>query len=727
MQNGTRNRMVHQDTWEARRRRRNWRSRLHAFLLALLLLMPLQIMPASGATGTTSSSTTARPSPGAPTTTAATDETEHSGKVTGKYVRKPPFVITVDDSNILDLSDTSITAGMTTYLTLIGQNNSDKLEGEWTFAFRYRFVMEADMNPIKGLVGGVGMGFDASGTGSATAPLKTPKRPSPTPTPLFTTDEDDAPPDPLASLVPEEDTYVPTGEFTTTVPMLMANMRGGDTVHGRLEAPDGSQWVEGGYNLFDSGTTVNLELKFHIVVKPDDQVRVTVEADGKTAYFDGWLTSEQELDVKRKETWKWPIWGVWTDINPYNAMPGVEKDLTALEEDPDKKISYPAGNWLAMKAGKKEDAATYQIVETTAEQVIWEKGEIWAYPGSAMFKPTLRRVFSPDLKTVLSEQSLGDRPVDMTYRTESDRLWVPTLGNLVRVRNGLVPGSWSDAGDHPVPGYGDDTELPDGTWIVFARTTSNGSSTSGSNNGSGGSSGSSGSGGSESDAPQAIAGYSGTGTFTRLFVEDGEIFRTDKGSALCMPIGDDDLMALSGITSETDGSKIDIDDETVHVSDFDKAAGTVSLNGVPYFNAGNPSPVGSWYSDAAAPVAPDIAGGGVKPRREDGTVVEPRKRMQWLTLNDDKTFVWTQVVENGDGELEENGGILEERGKFKTVGGNMLQLTDMTGTYVPFDPDATGFENQQNGLADRLLQFDHDKDAGTLEISGAGTFTKTAE
>lgn len=628
-------------------------------------------------------------------TPTPTDEVQHDGKVSGKFERQPPYVITVEDRNEYDYSQPGIKATETSYLTLIGQCDDDSANGEWNFSFRFRDKYVSETEKMGELIGSIGMGIEVFGTGVSDATMKKPEKKKATPTPVPS--DDDLP---LASLEPSGPPVVNTCKFETTMALEIANTENAGSITGFLMAPNGESRVDANVDLLNGQGGGTVSVKALINVFDDDRVRVEFTVDGKSMYFDGVLTSEKELTVKRKESFKWPIWGVWTDINPYEPMPNVLKDLDALKENPDKKIAYPVGQWLMLKAGRKEIPSTYAFVQSTDEKVIFESGEIWPYPGSGMFVPLVRKELSPNLKEVISENLPNRYTIDMNYRTATDGLWVPVFGNLVRVRDAILYGTWSSAGDIPVPQKGQEASVPDGTWIEFSRDTSG------------------------SAIDNTISGYSGQSIFTRTIIQSGKVEQVDKGTAITIPLADEEMVHLLAIQSTRGDVVSELPDETLILSGYDKAAGTVELNQVQYVNVSGGGPGGLWCSDYNPTYPPDVAHGAFRAKDASGKIVDQDEGTIWIAFdNKAKTFTRTQL-------LTEPIGYLVESGKFRTVGGNVLVLMDMTASFYP-DPEQSdlclGFQNRLNTIGEQLLPFEKSKDGETLEIGGYGTLVAVPE
>ncbi|MGI6086138.1 MAG: hypothetical protein ACOYIF_12020 [Acetivibrionales bacterium] len=160
------------------------------------------------------------------------------------------------------------------------------------------------------------------------------------------------------------------------------------------------------------------------------------------------------------------------------------------------------------------------------EDITYEEGEIWPYPGSAMFKPKTRKVYSRDMKEEISSSKPLDYTVHITYYTGSDRINYQNFGMLIRVRNPNVLGVWSSVGSLPMPDVEKDSDIPAGTWYEFKK------------------------GGSETDA-KASAGFSAAYTFTRIISDNDSNLVIDKGTAIMMPVGDHDIVELSDAGSDT--------------------------------------------------------------------------------------------------------------------------------------------------------------------------------
>ena len=633
-------------------------------------------------------------SPAATPSPTPTDEVAHEGKVSGKWVRTPPFVITVEDKDGYDASQSGVSASQAGWLTMIGQCDDDRVDGAWQFSFRFRYVYASETEKMVELVGGLGMGVELTGTGTADATMAAPEKKKKT-----TPSESAKNGDPLAPLTPDGPPASFSCTFETTMALEIVRPESAGSISGFLMAPTGESRVDARLDLLGGQGGGTVPVKARINVFGDDRVRVAFSVDGKPMYFDGVLTSEKELDVRRKESWKWPIWGVWTDRNPYEPMPNVPKDLEALKEKPDKKIAYPLGQWLMLKAGRKDDPSTYAFVQSTDSGVVYEQGEIWPYPGSARFVPRTRKEMSKDLRSVQSETVPDGYAIDMTYRTATDSLWVPAFGHLVRVRDAILYGAWSTAGDVAVPQKGQKASVPDGTWLEFSRDTS------------------------ENAQAMSVSGYSGQSLFTRTVIRDGTVQRVDTGTAITMPIAEEEMVHLVNLVSTIGDQVSELPDETLLVTQYDKAAGTVDLNQVSYTSVTGAGPGGVWCSAVPVTRPPDAARGAVLAMDPQGAMIAPDPGTVWMQFNNKaKTFTRTTL-------LDDPIGYLVETGRFRTVGGNVLVLFDMTAGFFP-DPEKgdldAAFQNRPNTIGEQVLPFEKTKDDG-LQIGGIGTLHEVPE
>lgn len=121
-----------------------------------------------------------------------------------------------------------------------------------------------------------------------------------------------------------------------------------------------------------------------------------------------------------------------------------------------------------LKQGKKEDPTTYATLQVSKDDITYEMGEIWPYPGSAMFKPNALTIYSKDLLPVTRTYKPMDYELTITYHTANDTITYPRFGTLVRVRDANLLGVWSSKGNLEMPVSGD-ANVPVDIWYEFVR------------------------------------------------------------------------------------------------------------------------------------------------------------------------------------------------------------------------------------------------------------------
>jgi hypothetical protein len=638
-------------------------------------------------------------------TTTKENEPTHQTKYTAKKIKNPPYCIVVNGNEDNDLSTDPWNAGDTASINIVGQRDDKSIAGEWQFFVSFYYELSGETEEIEGTSGTLTMGLSArlDGTGKGTMIDLVAKKkkqdeedkkngvkrePPPKQKPVHVDDPNtvknskEAPPELYQT------------EFEMDMKGTVQNTNGASTVSGTISSPSGSQWVTADMDLMSGDNNVDGKAKLKIVIDGDNNVIANLEMSGH-AYgpYAGAFTCEEELSTKRKDTVTWPIWGVWTDVNPYEPMPNLTKDVTKINDqiknnETPKKINYPEGRWVKLKQGKKEDPATYSTIEVSKEDITYETGEIWPYPGSAMFRPSERTVYSKDLQTVLKTDEPMEYELVITYSTASDTIQYPGFGRLVRVSDANLLGVWSSAGKLDMPDVTKVSDVPPGTWYEFVR-------------------------GSYDDTDNAQRGFSAPYSFTRLVVDSDKSFEIDKGSAVIMPVADEELVLLTDLESGKE-------DETLLVSDFNKDGGTVLLGGREYTLIPGLALKGSWSSMNLPIAAPDAQAGEFSSKDENGGVVDPPKDAQWLSFDKEKkSFAWTQILESPDG-------ILVRNGSYRTIGKDLLLLTKIKGSfYARPGTDGQSFKDEDYMYGEKLFLLSQevkDEDPVSMSISGIGKF-----
>lgn len=491
-----------------------------------------------------------------------------------------------------------------TRLNIIGQRNYDGIAGEWVFYVTFYLAGVGNMEAPRGLEGAFIMEAAVELQGTATGkmldlaeerkkkeeeekrkikPVFTPKRTTPRPTPTRTDSEY------IRNYEPNpRDLY--KCEFEADLKGSLMNV-GPTTVYGGIGIED--QWTHVEENFIDPGMTVEDTGKVTMYIDSKDNVSVSLELQGEEyGPFRGVFTCEEDLEIQRKDSGTWPIWGVWTDRNPYEPMPDFEKDFETVQgqvrkgETP-KKVNYPEGRWLMFDKGSKDKPRRYSILEVSSEDVVYETGELWPYPGSVMFKPDYKVIASKDLTVDSGKFSPPEYDLAVTYNDASDTLVHPFLGTLVRVRNVKIVGIWSSISDQLMPDIEDVAEIPEGTWYEFKKNTDK-----------------------EDDT---IWGISAAYTFSRIISDKDNGVEIDKGLAIMMPIQDNEFVQLTKIQCEKiapDGTvtRFEKEDESVVVSEYGK--GQIKFNMMQYYSVSSLNLKGKW-STVIPPVDPPDAEEGI--------------------------------------------------------------------------------------------------------------------
>ena len=644
-------------------------------------------------------------------------EPTHSTKYTVKKIKNPPHCISVNGNEDEDFSTQPWIAGSKTHINITGQREDESIAGEWQFYVTFILVFSGETEELQGMDGTLNFGMLAQLEGSAEGdmidlvekkkkeaeekkkeskplfPSPTPKRPGP-----VNTDAEMI----RNSQVPPKELY--QGEFDVDLAGTIQNV-GQSTVYGKLSSGDQSYTVKADFLPQDNN--VETKGKVKIIIDSNNNVIAHLEAEGKTyGPYAGVFTCEEDLEFIRKDSGTWPIWGVWTDVNPYESMPDISKDAKTIsdqikkKEEP-KKINYPEGRWVKLTQGKKEEATAYATLQISRDDITYESGEIWPYPGSAKFKPDKVTVYSKDLKTVLKTYEPMEYELVITYRTASDTIMYPRFGNLVRVRNANLLGVWLNNGDLPIPDVSGNADVPTGTWYEFVR-------------------------GGDETAAKTQKGYSAAYTFTRIMSKKDKSVEIDKGTAIIMPIVDNEFVLLAGIKSEKislDGTKTELvkDNESLGVTDFNKSEGKVKLGLVEYTCIPGVKIKGSWSTMNPPIGPPDAANGAFLVHDEKGKVFDPPSDAQWIEFNSaEKAFTWTQMLKEPDG-------ILVRNGKYRTIGTDLLLLSNIKGSfYARSNTDVQGFENKDYMYGEKLFQIqqktDKDKNPVSLSIAGIAEF-----
>lgn len=622
------------------------------------------------------------------------EEPTYKTKYTAKKVKKPPYCISVDGTEDKDFADPVWDAGSKTRINIIGQCDDDKIGSEWEFKVNVYILFSGETEPIEGLEGSFKVGIYADLKGEKKANMtdiaeKRKEKEKEEETQRKTYTPRPKPPKYDATQEEMKKMESPTKEvYKTEFDIdLKGNISNWDStsIYGKLGK--GDQQYEAHVNMLPEDTTVESKAKVKLTVYSENDVVAEITVDGKTyGPYAGIFTCQEDLDVQRKDTGTWPIWGIWTDANPYERMPNVTGDYETIkkqieENQNPKKVNYMEGRWVSLKKGRGDETSTYSTLQVSETDITYEEGEIWLFPGNFLFKPKARTVYSRDMTEELHSYNIPEYTVGITYYTGSDTISYQGFGMLIRVRDPNVIGVWSSIGNLPMPNVESDSDIPAGTWYEFKKV------------------------GNEEQA-KASRYHTGAYTFTRIISNEDKSIVIDKGTTIMMPVFDNENITLSNIESERideNGTKTKStkEDEIIGVSDYNKSEGTIKYNAIEYTLIPGMSIEGSWSTLEPSVKAPDIKSGSFKVRDENGNAFDPPADSQWLDFNKgEKTLTWTKMV-------SEPAGILVETSKYRTFGEDMLLLTDIKGSfYANPGTDIESFEDEEYMYGEKLLHVE---------------------
>ena len=627
----------------------------------------------------------------------------HDTKYTVKKIKKPPYCIAVNGSENSPFLPIYWDADCETQINILGQRDYDTIEGDWQFYVTLYKTYRGNSS-WEEVAGGLQLNFstEQSGVGKGElidliAQKKDKKKTKKTKWEMpGLDDEPKVKPEPIKvdrdimkniQDAPKELYKTEFDiEFSGTI-NLGPNMLTGEVGEGN------DRQIITASELLPDKVEKNSTGKIELMVDSNNNVVASAKIDGKFyGPFVGFFTSEEDLQFQRKDSGKWPIWGVWTNVNPYEPFPNIEKDVKTItgqkgKNETPKKINYPEGKWVTLKQGNKDKPPIYATLQVSKDNIIYETGEIWTYPGSAMFKPEAKTVYSKDLQEILETYPISDYQQIITYHTISDTITYAGFGRLIRVRNAAILGLWSSSGSLGMPDIAD-PGVPDGTWYEFIGSP-----------------------------------Y----TFTRMTVIDGNV-EIDKGAATMYPVSDYEFLILSGITSDIiapngtkTGTGITKEDELVSVTEVNKNAGTIKFGAKEYTLIPGFKADGNWTTMEPPLGPPDVEKGAFKTRDEAGNPVDPPADAKWLQFDaKSKIFVLTQM-------LSEPSGILKETGNYRTFGKDVLLLSEIKGIFYPRPGSAAkGFSEKEYMYGERLLRImqvtDEDNKPVSLTIAGIGVF-----
>jgi len=467
----------------------------------------------------------------------------------------------------------------------------------------------------------------------------------------------------------------------------------------------------------------------------------------------GKLTYGYELEMTRKASKSYPIWGSWTDKDVYAPFPAIlddykarQKEIEAREEDPTAKVTeilYNNGKWLTLTKLKKAKThaetskpASYELVEITDKFIRYEKGEIW--PSAALFtKPALSYRFPRDHQDNEALYSLplekyAQMPVNVLstirYVEMYDTLWVNNgifmPVELQRVRDMVIMETWSSVEDVKKPTPKNLGEVA-GTWYEFSLR--KGEYVDGAD---------------ENGLPVKLYKPTGVGgfVFEKVTVERDGAAEILIGAARLLAFEQmlecdiEKRIVISAAGARKDESygldedgdpqeDFDYEDFVIRYADYDKDTETIKLNDALYYNVtkatldgiwstDESSLNGTWCNDKSAPKMPDISDEDAREllRQEYGEYI-----MEWHKF-DASAREFTRLY------WAPGYGILEEKGSFKALGDASLVLYRITGSYYDLN-DELLFEDKACPDPDETLVYEW-RGTDLISVSSGGVWHK---
>jgi hypothetical protein len=435
-----------------------------------------------------------------------------------------------------------------------------------------------------------------------------------------------------------------------------------------------------------------------------------------------------------------PIWGAWTNNDINAPLPGIMKDynkhqtqLAQQKIDPSVKVdtfNYNNGKWLTLTKGKKitypagtppigpkTEPNTYEIVEIADSFIIYEKGEIWAGFNYLEFRPKVKYKFPFDrdnLDELYSEsleeyaQTLHTTNMKIKYNYIGDTLTAfggSFNDTLRRVREGMICETWSNikGAEKPDPKK---VRTTAGEWYDFKLEKGKFVD--------------------EKYVASPVGGY----TWEKVTINKDGTAEVLSGRADINHFDDTlycyiekkvKIDAEGKLTEETfgldeKGEEIkDFDYKQIDIiwSDYNKTAGTITLNGKQFYKASKAAMNGTWSTHKSAPPLPDA-------KREDvrEAIAENYKEpVEWFKF------------ESAKGEFTRlswhpEDGYLIQTGTYKNIGTSQIVLENIKGTYYD-SGGKTVFENELWEYQSLILDF-HEAFGGEIYISGVGRVYKAS-
>ena len=436
----------------------------------------------------------------------------------------------------------------------------------------------------------------------------------------------------------------------------------------------------------------------------------------------GQLTCQKSIETKLKISKKFPIWGTWTDKDPYAAVPKILADhqkrqtqLAAKKTDPSAKVDtivYNNGKWLTLVKGKtlvqkspfdpKNEPYVYQMIEITDEFIQFEIGEIWLGVSLGMH-PTEKYYFPRDHQNntaLFSEplsaysQPLSESFLNLSYNSITDTIR-PTLGffmgtTLYRVKGPAFYDTWSNVKgvEKPDPKSVRSTA---GTWYDFAiqkGVYTDGKDKDGNP--------------AKVYEPPEVGGanfekvtvhkngtaevLSGSAEINALsdyivcYVEKRVTYDAN-GKATTENYGNDNAKG-----DEDDDDEFDYEELIIAYSDYNKAAGTIKFDGETFYKVSKATLNGTWSTQEAAPPLPDASN---KDARE-AIARNYKVPVLWYKFNSPGMDFTRLTWRPGEG-------LLIETGAYRNLGDGRIVLDNIVGTFYGSDGELAFEKTPRDG------------------------------
>ncbi|NLC42749.1 MAG: hypothetical protein GX783_00535, partial [Clostridiales bacterium] len=591
--------------------------------------------------------------------------------------RKPPYCIVINEEIQRDRSVS--TARWIENLSLqLDATSTDFIDGKWKTLVKLIIDNRLDALEFEA-VGGFGK-FGMASLTECTADISMKKThdymPLPTPKRGFKSSTEAAKEKANKEFVKTHAQYTSSTQMKATV--TGTNTLDGDKNFDLYDPTEDAQTSGDLLALLGIGKSFASECTVDIDVFGDDRATATIKMDGQSyGPFTGKFTTDEEVRWEHKENLKLPIWGVWSGVGPYEAMPKIKND-EKTKNNLDKRI----GRWLQLTQGKNKELGenylgSYQLITATEGQVISETGTLQAYPGTFRCLKVKTLTFNRDDPQNPIEGDGSNHLMNFRYNPTTDTIdGMDIGGKMVRVRNANLIGTWNTIG--PVAAMPDpdkvklSEELPKGVWYRFDKRTEEQKAAE------------------MQELNKNPNGSAHVNVYTYICVDTtgSQGIKKESGTAIFIPMSDEEWIQLADIKGsiypwdgkeptqyEGEGNLLMIEGAIIQ-------SGEINLNQELYYRF-TPDPLkGSWSSlDGIQP--PDPANDMLEAKDSSGKSASLSGNEQWWSF-DDKAGSFRHIVYC---EEEQGHGYLIETGKYRRTQIDQLLLTEVTGSFYPLSGD----------------------------------------